>query len=493
MDKPLGEPNGSSSRAMSDQSANFYKPPQVDLILRHPLLTEWRKNFDSKVLTLVVRCAIEDKRKDLKENPVSETKPFDDPDHIAGLAVKLLHRIVYGGLKSVINGTGIIINTNLGRAPLPAETCDYICQILSGYCNLEADLETGQRGERNSQIDLLLRLITGCQSAIVVNNNAAAVMLAVATLACGKEVIVSRGELVEIGGSFRLPEVIEQAGGRLKEVGTTNKTRLSDYKNAINHTTGMILKCHQSNFQMRGFVEAVSVTDLVSLGQEENIAVVEDLGSGSLFPLQKLSIPAERTVQMSTSDGANLTLFSGDKLLGGSQAGFIIGNKKLVAELHANPIYRALRPDKLVIAIIESVLKLYLQSDAEDRVPVLAMGKEDQSSIEHRVQDFVLLAETACPSFQFEPIKTDSAFGGGTSPELTLPSCALSMQSKGKLVKASQLAHILRTADPPVIARVSNNRVLIDFRTVTLASEPALLKAMSQLERTCASMEEREH
>jgi L-seryl-tRNA(Ser) seleniumtransferase len=484
MDKPVARSKGRSPRATSAKTEQFYKPPQVDLILRHPLLVEWREKVDGKILTLLVRSAIEDKRKSLASEEVENVSaPVDAVAEIAMRTAGRLTDLFDGGLKSVINGTGIIINTNLGRAPLPEATCHYLHEILSGYCNLEMDLSTGKRGDRNAQIEYMLSLITGCESAIVVNNNAAAVMLAVATLARDKEVIVSRGELVEIGGSFRLPDVITNAGGRLKEVGTTNRTRLSDYGNAITGETGIILKCHQSNFEMRGFVEEVPVADLVALAHQNKIVVVEDLGSGSLFGLDKLGLAEERIVQDSVNEGADLTLFSGDKLLGGPQAGFAIGRKQLVTALHANPIYRALRPDKLLIAIIESVLKLYLQSNFAERIPVLAMGKEEESSIHNRVKSFLGVASKACPRLKLEAAKTQSAFGGGTSPAQTLESHALSLKANGsKHTTAAQVANLLRVTKPPVIVRVLNDEVLIDFRTVPRATEPSLLKALEQLQ-----------
>jgi len=482
-DKPVARSKERPAKATSAKVDQFYKPPQVDLILRHPLLVEWREKVDGKILTPLVRSAIEDRRREYASEG-QERAGVDEVAEIARSASSRLTALMNGGLKPVINGTGIIINTNLGRAPLPESACRYVKELLSGYCNLEVDLGTGKRGDRNSQLELMLKLITGCESAIAVNNNAAAVMLAVATLATGKDVIVSRGELVEIGGSFRLPDVITHAGGRLKEVGTTNRTRLSDYKNAITGETGMILKCHQSNFEMRGFVEEVPVADLVALAHQHKLLLVEDLGSGSLFSLERLGLSQERTVQDSVKDGADLILFSGDKLLGGPQAGFAIGRKQLVAELHANPIYRALRPDKFLIAVIESVLKLYLQSNFVDDLPVLAMGKVEEGSIRARVDAFVKAASRACPGFKLETAKTQSAFGGGTSPSQTIESYALSLKAGGKKhTSAAELANLLRLTDPPVIVRVLNDEVLIDFRTIPIDKEPPLLKAIEQVEK----------
>jgi len=483
MDKPVARSKEGPAKTTSAKIDQFYKPPQVDLILRHPLLVEWREKLDAKILTPLVRSVIEERRKEFSSK-AHEKASVDEVTEIALLAGSRLKSLIEGGLKPVINGTGIIINTNLGRAPLPESACQHLKELLSGYCNLEVDLGTGKRGDRNSQLAAMLTLITGCQSAIAVNNNAAAVMLTVATLSSGKDVIVSRGELVEIGGSFRLPDVITQSGGRLKEVGTTNRTRLSDYKNAITGATGIILKCHQSNFEMRGFVEEVPVADLVALAHQHKLCLVEDLGSGSLFGLANLGLLQERTVQESVKDGCDLTLFSGDKLLGGPQAGFAIGRTELVSALHANPIYRALRPDKFLIAMIESVLKLYLQSNFVDDLPVLAMGKADEGAIRKRVEEFVRVASQACSGFKLESAKTQSAFGGGTSPSQTIESYALSVKASGnKHTSAADLANMFRLTDPPVIVRVLNNEVLVDFRTVPPAKEAALLKAMEQLQK----------
>jgi len=468
-------------------TSKIYKPPQVDAILQHPLLAEWRSRVEGKVLTKIIRAVIEERRSDYLEEignaPEKEDRTKHEAQVIAQKSLKRLEKLSEAGLRPVINGTGIVINTNLGRAPLPQTACNELMELLSGYCNLELDLETGKRGERNSFVELVLAMITGCQSAIVVNNNAAAVMLAIATLARDKEVIVSRGELVEIGGSFRLPDVISGAGGRLKEVGTTNRTRLSDYESAITRATGVILKCHQSNFEMRGFVEEASVKQLAELSQRSGIPLLEDLGSGSLFDLEKVGLREERTVQDSVSDGASITLFSGDKLFGGPQAGFIIGRKQLVSVLHSNPLYRALRPDKFLIALVESVLKLYLLSDKTESIPVLAMASEQPPSIRARVYEFIDKAKSACPKLYLRATETESALGGGTSPGQRLASFAVSVKAAENVrIGSEKIATLLRQTKPIVIGRLQNDEVLVDFRTVLPRQELQLLNALQQLE-----------
>ncbi len=441
------------------------------------------------MLTELVRAAIEERR----NNNSSESDRATDRDwqdsetaSVAALVLDRLKGLVRTGLQPVINGTGIIINTNLGRAPLPEEICQNLKETLVDYCNLELDLETGKRGDRNHQIAELLSLLTGCQAALVVNNNAAGVMLAVATLASGRDVIISRGELVEIGGSFRLPDVIVHAGGRLKEVGTTNRTSFKDYQDAITKDTGIILKCHQSNFEMRGFVQEVSVRQLKDLAETAQVPLVEDLGSGCIDDLEKLGWAKERTIKDGLKDGADLVLFSGDKLFGGPQAGFIIGRKDLISLLHENPIYRAFRPDKLIIALTEAVIKFYLQENHIEHFPVLSMANETAQSIRHRVECVIEQVRPLCPNLKFNNIKTESAIGGGTSPSQRQPSWALSITT-GFTYSPTKIAAILRTTSPPVIARIHDSQVLIDFRTVRPFLERSLLNALKELEVTVAS------
>ncbi|MCA9801902.1 MAG: L-seryl-tRNA(Sec) selenium transferase, partial [Cyanobacteria bacterium HKST-UBA02] len=343
--------------------------PQVDLVLRQPVLEELVSVIDRSYLTVLVREELARLREGLRsaggESPEAEV--------IAGKVAVSARALLSGGLERVINATGVVLNTNLGRAPLPESVLAAMKEIGSGYSSLEIDLESGKRGERTRRTSRLLGLLTGSEMAIVVNNNASSVMLAVAALANGEEVIVSRGELIEIGGSFRLPDVIAGAGGTLKEVGTTNKTRLSDYRNAINDRTGMILKCHRSNFEITGFTEEAGLEELVSLSRESGVPVVEDLGSGAFFDMSRFGLQREPTVRDSIEAGAGLVLFSGDKLLGGPQAGIAAGSRALVEKLRKNPMYRALRADKLVIAILENVLSLYLSPHPEKEVAVLAL------------------------------------------------------------------------------------------------------------------------
>jgi L-seryl-tRNA(Ser) seleniumtransferase len=455
-----------------------YKPPQVDRVLRHQALADWEKKLDRKVLTAFVRHFIEKRRAEFARKSFAENL-----DNFAELVRQELHTLNQSKLQPVINGTGIIINTNLGRAPLPSEIGSSLEKTLTGYCNLELDLETGKRGDRNTNVELLLRLLTGCEAALVVNNNAAAVMLCIAALARNKEVVISRGELVEIGGSFRLPDVIVSAGGILLEVGTTNRTRLEDYAKAISKNCGILLKCHQSNFEMRGFVEETSVSDLVNIGKQKKVLVLEDLGSGAFVDVTKFGFAAERLVRQSVNDGVDACLFSGDKLLGGPQAGVIVGKHEVINTLRHHPIYRAVRADKLSIAFLELVLTNYLFERSEETIPILLMANESPEAIEKRVTSFIEGASKACPKLAFTAVSTETAFGGGTSPGQVKRSWALAIRpiSQSK-ISCDEVARILRGTTPPVIVRILKDEALVDFRTISGHEEKDLLQALTKLE-----------
>jgi L-seryl-tRNA(Ser) seleniumtransferase len=463
-------------------SKGNYKPPQVDRVLRHQALADWEKKLDRKVLTAFVRLFIERRRAEFTKQVFEE-----ELDKFAELVRQELHTLDRTKLQPVINGTGIIINTNLGRAPWPSEIGNSLQKTLTGYCNLELDLETGKRGDRNTNVEMLLRLLTGCEAALVVNNNAAAVMLCIAALARNQEVVISRGELVEIGGSFRLPDVIVSAGGILKEVGTTNRTRLEDYAKAISKNCGLFLKCHQSNFEMRGFVEETSVSELVGLGKRNNIHVLEDLGSGAFVDVTKFGFAAERLVSQSVSDGVDACLFSGDKLLGGPQAGVIVGKQEVIAALRRHPIYRAVRADKLMIAFLELVLSNYLFERSEETIPILTMAKEAPEAIEERVATFIKSATKACPKLAFSLVSTETAFGGGTSPGQVKKSFALGIQINALLnsphkIGCDDIARMLRGTTPPVIVRILKDVAVVDFRTIAVHEEKDLLQVLSKME-----------
>jgi len=369
-------------------------------------------------------------------------------------------------LTRVINGTGVIVHTNLGRSLLPALSMDILVSVSSGYSNLELDIGTGKRGSRYHHVDSLLCELTGAESALVVNNNAAAVLLALETLAKGKEVIVSRGQLVEIGGSFRIPDIMRRSGARLVEVGATNRTHSRDYQEAFTSDTGLLLRVHCSNYRIIGFTSEVTNTELAQLGKKHDIPVMEDLGSGCFIDLSRFGLAKEPTVQEAVASGMDIITFSGDKLLGGPQAGIIVGKKKYVDQLKSNPLNRALRIDKLTLAALESVLRLYLdEAQALREIPTLAMIAAPAEVVEQRARLFFeKCAGQMADQCTLAVVPTFSQVGGGAMPEQNIASWAVAVQPLA--MKVSLLEKRLRQAPLPVIGRVEADRLLFDMRTV---------------------------
>ena len=375
-------------------------------------------------------------------------------------------RMAEGSLRRVVNATGVILHTNLGRAPLPTEAADAAARIGAAYSNLELDLETGERGSRQAHVEGLIRDLTGAEAAVVVNNNAAAVLLSLAAGAAGREVVVSRGQLVEIGGSFRIPEVLEQSGATLVEVGTTNRTRRSDYEVAIGPETAVLLRVHQSNFRTIGFTEEVAIEDLCALAREHGLAVVDDLGSGALHRIHD-----EPTVRASVAAGTDLVCCSADKLLGGPQAGIVAGHASAVERCRAHPLARALRVDKLQLAALEATFRVH-RDRGPGAVPALAMLESDEEELAERAERIATgVGEGA------RVVRAVSRPGGGSLPltELEGPVCAIDPKAIG----AEELARRLRRAEPPVVARISGGDVILDPRTMT--SEDASLAAAAVL------------
>lgn len=374
-----------------------------------------------------------------------------------------------GSLRPVINATGVIIHTNLGRAPLAATARERLGQIAAGYTNLEYDLETGTRGSRNVHAESLLKALTGAEAAMVVNNNAAATLLMLSGLAEGREVLISRGELVEIGGGFRVPDVMRQSGALLREVGTTNRTRISDYTASASARTALILRVHPSNFRVEGFTERPSLDGLVQAGRSLNIPVVEDLGSGCLVD----GLRGEPTVQSSIDAGVDLVCFSGDKLLGGPQAGILAGRATLVDRLRKHPLMRALRVDKLTLAALEATLLEFQAGRATQTIPVQRMLHLSAEAIEGRARSLADRLEGK--GWRFALISGSSAIGGGSAPGVTLPTVLLSIERD--TLSPDELESALRSLDPPVIARIESDRVVFDLRTV-LEEQDELLAAL---------------
>lgn len=367
-------------------------------------------------------------------------------------------------LRPVINATGVIIHTNLGRAPLAAEAIAHIGRVAAGYTNLEYDLEAGKRGQRHRHGEALLAELTGAEAALVVNNNAAAALLTLASLATGREVIVSRGELVEIGGGFRVPEILAQSGARLREVGTTNRTRTADYAAAINDRTGLILRVHPSNFRIEGFTERPALADLAALAHRFQLPLFEDLGSGWLgLETPPPALAHEPSVRDSLRDGCDLVAFSGDKLLGGPQAGLIVGRRELLAEISRHPLLRAVRADKLAYAALESTLALWARGPSRVAIPVFEMLSAPVTAVAARANRLVERL-AADPTLSCQIADAVSTPGGGSAPDEPIPTVVVALAAASH--SAAALHERLRQATPPVVARLENDRVVLDLRTV---------------------------
>lgn len=378
----------------------------------------------------------------------------------------------------VINATGVVLHTNLGRAPLAAEACRAVAQVARGYSNLEYNLAQGERGSRHAHLEKLLCQLTGAEAAAVVNNNAAAVLLSLAALAADGEVVVARGQLVEIGGSFRIPEVMAAGGCWLREVGTTNKVYLSDYETAIGEETALLLKVHTSNYRICGFTETVSAAKLVTLGRKYHLPVLEDLGSGVLVDLSIIGLEKEPPVPESIAAGVDVVTFSGDKLLGGAQAGIIVGKKKYLDQIKRHPLARAVRVGKLTLAALEATLHLYLDPERVwERVPTLRALRQDQDSIRIRAQRLAEDIAQRCDGLTATVDPGTSEVGGGSLPLTRLPTFLVAITADE--LSAQELANRLRQGSPPVVARIANEQVLLDLRTVAPPEEDQLLAALA--------------
>jgi L-seryl-tRNA(Ser) seleniumtransferase len=378
-----------------------------------------------------------------------------------------------GSLRPTINATGVVIHTNLGRAPLARAALERLNTVAQGYCNLEYDLEAGHRGSRMTHAERLLTSLTGAEAALVVNNNAAATMLILAGLAYGREVVISRGELVEIGGGFRVPDVMAQSGAVLREVGTTNRTRIADYSAAVGPNTALILRVHPSNFRIEGFTERPSLESLVATARAAHVPLVEDLGSGCLGDF----VEDEPTVQSSIDAGADLVCFSGDKLLGGPQAGVIAGRASLVGQLRQHPLLRALRVDKLTLAALEGTLIEYLAGRARETVPVLQMIGLSADALEDRAR--ALAERITASGWSVSLVGSASAIGGGSAPGVDLPTVLVAIHRDGW--SADRIESDLRRLEPPVIARIEADMVVLDLRTVDPADDERLARLLATI------------
>ena len=396
---------------------------------------------------------------------------------LARNAADRLRRSEAGSLRTVINATGVILHTNLGRAPLGAAAARAVSTAATGYCNLEYDLEQGRRGRRDVHAERLICALTGAEAACVVNNNAAATLLTLAALAYGREVIVSRGELVEIGGGFRVPDVMKQSGAILREVGTTNRTRAADYAAAVGDQTALILRIHPSNFRIEGFTERPSVAELVALGRRFNLPVIEDLGSGLLGAAAINALREEPVVGATIRSGVAAVMFSGDKLLGGPQAGIIAGDRVLLDPIRRHPLMRALRVDKMTYAALEATLQAHSAERWED-IPAVQMMHTPAEQIGVRAE--ALAAGVTGGSFDLTVTAGESTIGGGSAPETTLPTRLIELRHT--TLSANELEARLRQRQPPIVARIANDALLLDLRTVFPSDDDEVLKALRELE-----------
>ncbi|HTM37840.1 MAG TPA: L-seryl-tRNA(Sec) selenium transferase [Terriglobales bacterium] len=471
---------------MKIQAELYRELPSVDELVHSPALAELINQEGPAAVVDACRAVVSRLRQEIGAGHLSA---HDLQLALADVHVAIrqeLSRALRHSLQPVINATGVILHTNLGRAPIAQSAFEHIRETAGSYSNLEFDLAAGERGRRDVHVDRLFRklLEAGSPSApvstIVVNNNAAAVLLALNTLAEGGEVIVSRGELVEIGGSFRIPDVMSKSGARLREVGTTNRTRISDYEQALSERTRLLLRVHRSNFKISGFTEQPTVRELAGLARKHRVPLLEDLGSGALFDLAQVGIKNEPGVLDSLRAGVDVVTYSGDKLLGGPQAGLLSGREDLVQKMRSNSLFRALRVDKLTYAALESTLVAYLKRDY-DAVPALRMMQTSKSEIARRAA--ALMTEIAAASERAHPLRLaaeliDSAslLGGGSAPSATIPTTVIALTCYS--LSANELAARLRAGVPPVIARVEEGKVLLDLRTVFPEQDKVLTQVL---------------
>lgn len=452
--------------------------PSVDAVLQtsaaEKILFETGRKF-SKVLA---RSAVEILRQTVLKNSREKFSREKLLKEAEILLEKLWEQEQISKLQRVINATGVIVHTNLGRAPLSENARRAIFETAGSYCNLEYDLMTGKRGKRGERTEKLLREITGAESALIVNNCAAAAFLVLTVLASGGEVVISRGELVEIGGDFRVPDILKQSGAILCEVGTTNRTKISDYETAINENTRLILRVHPSNYRIIGFTETPALKDLADLAHKKGILFYEDAGSGAMQDLSEFGLKDEPLITESITAGADVVTFSGDKLLGGAQSGLIVGKKETIEKLRKHPLYRALRVDKLIYAALEATLDSFRREATLQEIPVLRMLAISDEEIGKRTNEFAKKI-SKMPNLKVEIIKGNSVIGGGSAPAFKRNSMVLAI--KHKKFSAKKFEGKLRNLRPPVITRILEEQVLIDLRTVFESEESELLKLLESV------------
>jgi L-seryl-tRNA(Ser) seleniumtransferase len=448
--------------------------PAVNAVLDAPALAMLRGDYSAEQLAAAVRDELAATREKLRNNG---QHAVPDAELVARRAAERLAAGLRPKLTRVINATGIVLHTNLGRAPMAAGAARAAYDAARGYLNLEMELASGKRSSRQAAVREWLCRLTGAESATAVNNCAAATVIVLRTLAAGKEAIISRGQLIEIGGSFRIPEIMAVSGATLREVGTTNITRIADYERAIGPSTGLLMRVHTSNYRVTGFTQTPTLDELVALGRKTNVPVVDDVGSGALLDFAKLGLTGEPLVRESIAKGADVVLFSGDKLLGGPQAGIIVGKKTIIERVEKDPLMRAFRLDKMTLAALEATLRLYLNEPrALAEVPVLRMLhtpleelKQQARTLAKRLREIGVIAETE---------ETTAFVGGGSLPEQSLPTFVVAVTPPG--LSDEQFAERLRTGEPAVLGRVNDGRLLLDVRTIFADQENELIDAVKK-------------
>jgi L-seryl-tRNA(Ser) seleniumtransferase len=463
-----------------EQQAALRAIPSIEKLLTDDAFAELQEQYSLDLITDTLRTVVEKIRESIRSGTL-QTPPLDASEY-AQQVRDALEDLTTSRFLPVINATGTITHTNLGRSLLSESACDQLVQAASNYVSLEYDLKTGKRGHRDRITEPLLQRLTGCEASTVVNNNAAAVLLTLNTLAEGKEVIVSRGELIEIGGAFRIPDVMESSGAILREVGTTNRTRLRDYENAIGENTGLLLKVHPSNYKVIGFASTPEIAEITELGRRHGIPTMEDLGSGSLINLTDYGLPHEPVVRERVEAGVELVTFSGDKLLGGSQAGLIVGKADLIGRIRANPLMRALRVGKLTIAALEATLRLQLnQINLTEKMPMLHRYTRAMEALRNIAEQLAADLEEIFDGRITVTIENSQAqIGSGSLPVETLPSLAVVLESPN--ISAEALATQFRTQAIPVIGRTQDGRFWIDVRTVYDKEVDSIIEAAKGIE-----------
>lgn len=459
--------------------------PSIERLLAGPVAERLSATLSRDRLRDLLRDITEELRNEIVSTTDDGQLTTDMVPEIERRLEARASKLACPSLRRVINATGVIIHTNLGRAPLAHAAVDAVADVASHYSNLEYDLDRGGRGKREIHCEQLLSRLVASEAAVVANNNAAAVLLVLNTLADGGEVIVSRGELIEIGGSFRIPDVMEKSGAKLREVGTTNRTRIGDYERAINEHTRLILRVHPSNYRIIGFTERPGVEEIAGLGRRAGLPTFEDLGSGCLIDLAPIGVKDEPVVAQSIKAGISVVSFSGDKMLGGPQAGVIAGSRAVVDRVRKNPLMRALRVDKMTYAALEATLRLYERGVADSEVPVIRAMSATRDQIAERAANFAqrITAETA-GRLNVMLEEGHSVIGGGSAPDVKLPTVLVALEASE--MSPASLEEILRNRAIPIIARTERDRVLIDLRTVALDEEALILEALRSLARPTA-------